>query len=354
MVWLTERIAEAEAAGAAPWVAFEFFPPRTTEGVTNLYKRFERMSEQGACVVTRRGTRRRRRAARCRCILRRGAGGSSMHSALRRRCTARRASFLTAARPHLRSRPLPASGPLYADITWGAGGSTSALTLEIAVAMKKAGLEPNMHLTCTHMESSKITEALEGAKAAGISNICALRGGAHAAAAGGGARSGLVGRVQEGALQPRAAISFDAGEGRREGRSGVCGRCGKGRAAPLHAWPLSPPLPLSADPPAGQAEWKATEGGFTCALDLVRHIKAEYGETFCISVAGYPEGHPTVIKKVRCDAVMPRAVRWGGASTVDAREGALAPKALHPHPPHSRLLRSRRAACSVSARRAAS
>ena len=43
--------------------------------------------------------------------------------------------------------------------------------------MKIAGLEPNMHLTCTNMESSKITEALEGAKAAGIHNICALRGG---------------------------------------------------------------------------------------------------------------------------------------------------------------------------------
>jgi methylenetetrahydrofolate reductase (NADPH) len=44
------------------------------------------------------------------------------------------------------SRPPPAD-PLYADITWGAGGSTSDLTLEIAVKMKEAGLEPNMHLT---------------------------------------------------------------------------------------------------------------------------------------------------------------------------------------------------------------
>ena len=37
--------------------------------------------------------------------------------------------------------------PLYADITWGAGGSTSDLTLEIATKMKEAGMEPNMHLT---------------------------------------------------------------------------------------------------------------------------------------------------------------------------------------------------------------
>jgi hypothetical protein len=36
---------------------------------------------------------------------------------------------------------------LYADITWGAGGSTSELTLDIAKQMKGAGMEPNMHLT---------------------------------------------------------------------------------------------------------------------------------------------------------------------------------------------------------------
>ncbi len=58
-----------------------------------------------------------------------------------------------------------------------------------------------------------------------------------------------------------------------------------------------PRLPL-ADPPKGQDEWKATEGGFSCALDLVKHIRAVHGDYVCISVAGYPEGHPTVIKKV--------------------------------------------------------
>lgn len=52
------------------------------------------------------------------------------------------------------------------------------------------------------------------------------------------------------------------------------------------------------DPPKGQEEWKAAEGGFTCALDLVKHIRAEHGDYFHISVAGYPEGHPNVIKKV--------------------------------------------------------
>lgn len=51
---------------------------------------------------------------------------------------------------------------------------------------------------------------------------------------------------------------------------------------------------LRGDPPAGQ-EWKATNDKFTCALDLVRHIRAAYGDHFCIAVAGYPEGHPNKI-----------------------------------------------------------
>ena len=69
-------------------------------------------------------------------------------------------------------------------MTWGAGGSTSDLTLEMCIKLKSAacgGMEPNMHLTCTNMEAAKITAALEGAKAAGIDNVVALRGGACAA-----------------------------------------------------------------------------------------------------------------------------------------------------------------------------
>ena len=38
------------------------------------------------------------------------------------------------------------------------------------------------------------------------------------------------------------------------------------------------------------------EGGFSCALDLVRYIRAEYGDYFGLTVAGYPEAHPDVIK----------------------------------------------------------
>lgn len=34
------------------------------------------------------------------------------------------------------------------------------------------------------------------------------------------------------------------------------------------------------------------EGHFAHATDLVEYIRKEYGDTFCISVAGYPEVHP--------------------------------------------------------------
>lgn len=55
---------------------------------------------------------------------------------------------------------------------------------------------------------------------------------------------------------------------------------------------------LRGDAPAGQDEWKAAEGGFTCALDLVEYIRANFNDYFGISVAGYPEGHPNAISEV--------------------------------------------------------
>ena len=95
-------------------ISFEFFPPKTDQGVQNLFKRLGRMKHQQ---------------------------------------------------------------PMFVDFTWGAGGSTSDKTLMLAVrAQKDHGLVSNMHLTCTNMEVEKLTTALEGAKAQGITNIVALRG----------------------------------------------------------------------------------------------------------------------------------------------------------------------------------
>jgi methylenetetrahydrofolate reductase (NADPH) len=67
--------------------------------------------------------------------------------------------------------------PLFLDFTWGAGGSTSALTFDLCKMVKESfGANPNMHLTCTNMDTELIITALNKCKAAGISNILALRG----------------------------------------------------------------------------------------------------------------------------------------------------------------------------------
>jgi methylenetetrahydrofolate reductase (NADPH) len=67
--------------------------------------------------------------------------------------------------------------PLFGDVTWGAGGSTSDLTVDLCIRAKdEIGLNPNMHLTCTNMEKSKIDAALASCRDSGIRNILALRG----------------------------------------------------------------------------------------------------------------------------------------------------------------------------------
>jgi len=94
--------------------SFEYFPPKTADGVQNLYERLQRMTLMD---------------------------------------------------------------PVWIDVTWGAGGSTSELTLEICeTAQNYCGLETMMHLTCTNMPREEIDSALKRAKAAGIQNILALRG----------------------------------------------------------------------------------------------------------------------------------------------------------------------------------
>lgn len=120
-------------------------------------------------------------------------------------------------------------GPMFIDLTWGAGGSTSALTMGMSSHFKEHfGVEVNMHLTCTNITADSVRQALHDAKEAGLTSICALRG----------------------------------------------------------------------DPPVGQQKWEKTEGGFDCALDLVKHIRSDHGDHFSITVSGYPEGHPNAIKLV--------------------------------------------------------
>jgi methylenetetrahydrofolate reductase (NADPH) len=67
--------------------------------------------------------------------------------------------------------------PLFVTVTWGAGGSTAAKSLELAeICQRQQGLTTCLHLTCTNMNRKLVDEALEEAKALGIRNILALRG----------------------------------------------------------------------------------------------------------------------------------------------------------------------------------
>lgn len=96
------------------WWSFEYFPPRTAQGLQNLLDRIERM----------RGL-----------------------------------------------------GPEFIDITWNAGGRTSDLSSEmVKTCQSLIGIETCMHLTCTNMPEEKVDIALREAKQHGCRNILALRG----------------------------------------------------------------------------------------------------------------------------------------------------------------------------------
>lgn len=97
-----------------PTYSFEFFVPKTSQGVQNLYDRMDRMYDLG---------------------------------------------------------------PQFIDITWNAGGRLSNLTCEmVSTAQSALGLETCMHLTCTRMPRKMVDDALKDAYAAGCQNILALRG----------------------------------------------------------------------------------------------------------------------------------------------------------------------------------
>jgi methylenetetrahydrofolate reductase (NADPH) len=67
--------------------------------------------------------------------------------------------------------------PLFVSVTYGAGGSTQAYTLEIVSRLKRDyGLEPMAHLTCIGASAQSISSFLDSLNREGINNVLALRG----------------------------------------------------------------------------------------------------------------------------------------------------------------------------------
>src|ERR1700684_4486273 len=110
--------------------------------------------------------------------------------------------------------------PSFVSVTYGAGGSTRAKTIEIVKRIKDHyHLEAMAHFTCVGATVPELRSTLEEMRAAGIDNVLALRG----------------------------------------------------------------------DPPAGQEQWRKTEGGLEYARELVELIAADY--PFAIGGACFPETH---------------------------------------------------------------
>lgn len=67
--------------------------------------------------------------------------------------------------------------PAYVSVTYGAGGSTRRLTVELVRRIKQeAGLETMAHLTCVGATRDQLAEVLDELQAGGIDNVIALRG----------------------------------------------------------------------------------------------------------------------------------------------------------------------------------
>lgn len=72
---------------------------------------------------------------------------------------------------------LKAVDPLFVSVTYGAGGSTQAHTLEIVTRMKRDyALEPMAHLTCVGASAATIEGFVSQLLDAGVENLLALRG----------------------------------------------------------------------------------------------------------------------------------------------------------------------------------
>lgn len=72
---------------------------------------------------------------------------------------------------------LKAHDPTYVSVTYGAGGSTRRLTVELVGRIKReAGIETMAHLTCVGATREEIRQVLDELRGRGIENVLALRG----------------------------------------------------------------------------------------------------------------------------------------------------------------------------------
>lgn len=72
---------------------------------------------------------------------------------------------------------LRAQEPAYVSVTYGAGGSTRALTVDLVCRIKReTGLETMAHLTCVGTTKSEIETVLNQLRDGGVDNVLPLRG----------------------------------------------------------------------------------------------------------------------------------------------------------------------------------
>jgi len=74
-------------------------------------------------------------------------------------------------------RDLAPYAPTYVSVTWGAGGSTRGLTVDLVTRIKRdLGIEAMAHLTCVGATRDEISDILRQLERAGIENVLPLRG----------------------------------------------------------------------------------------------------------------------------------------------------------------------------------
>jgi len=74
-------------------------------------------------------------------------------------------------------RTLRTLDPAFVSVTYGAGGSTRARTVDMVVRLREeVGIEAMAHFSCVGSTREELREALERMREAGISSVLALRG----------------------------------------------------------------------------------------------------------------------------------------------------------------------------------